>query len=70
MIFDIEENVQSLGKLRILWDSLSNVAMNPDTECMEEQFLHFPVGTHRTTIWRWFEGQHPKFSVGECMNRN
>ena len=32
--------------------------MNPETECIEEDFLHFPVGTNRMEIWHWFDEQH------------
>ncbi|QHJ85072.1 MAG: hypothetical protein [Bacteriophage sp.] len=38
-----------------LWDSFGDLAMNPETECMEESFLGFPKGTHREEIWHWFE---------------
>lgn len=29
--------------------------MNPETECIDEQWLHFPEGTFREDIWYWFE---------------
>lgn len=32
--------------------------MNPETECIEEDFLHFPAGTNRMDIWHWFDEQH------------
>lgn len=38
-----------------LWKQLGDIPMNPETECMEEAFLHFAPGTHRETIWHWFE---------------
>lgn len=37
-----------------LWKELGSVAFNED-EMSEEQFVHFPVGTHREEIWLWFE---------------
>ena len=39
-----------------LWDNdFGAVPMNPDTECIEAPWLHFPTGTHREEIWHWFE---------------
>lgn len=29
--------------------------MNPDTECIEEEWSEFAAGTHREEIWEWFE---------------
>ena len=34
--------------------------MNPETERMEEDFLCFPIGTHREEIWHWFDERHSK----------
>lgn len=55
-----------------LWDRLSAIPVSEIT-CgvegghIEEQFLHFPIGTHRESIWHWFEEQHPNFVVGEVL---
>lgn len=38
-----------------LWEIFGDVPMNPDTECIEESWLFFPIGTHREEIWHWFE---------------
>lgn len=64
--------MKPLNELYKLWDALGNVpvsagtkAVAPDT--IEEAFLHFPIGTPRETIWRWFEAQNPEFMVGEVM---
>lgn len=38
-----------------LWNRFADVPMNPETEKMEEQFLHFPAGTDREEIWHWFD---------------
>lgn len=40
-----------------LWVAFGNVPMNPETECMEEIFCGFPIGTHREEIWHWFESK-------------
>ena len=37
------------------WLEFDDVPMNPETECIEAPFLHFPAGTHREEIWNWFE---------------
>lgn len=34
--------------------------MNPETEVMSDDFLHFPKGTHREDIWKWFDKKHSK----------
>lgn len=46
--------------LEELWARFGDVPMNPETECMEEEFLHFAVGTHREEIWHWFDHRHSK----------
>lgn len=43
-----------------LWADFADVPMNPETECMEADFLHFPAGTHREEIWHWFDEKHSK----------
>lgn len=48
-------------RLEKLWRQFGDVPMNPETECIEEDFLHFPAGTNRMDIWHWFDEQH---SVG------
>ena len=47
-------------ELEALWDKFRDVPMNPDTEKMEEPFIHFPAGTDREDIWRWFDERHSK----------
>ena len=47
-------------ELEALWDKFGDVPMNPDTEKMEEPFIHFPAGTDREDIWRWFDERHSK----------
>lgn len=29
--------------------------MNPDTECIEEEWNGFAAGIHREGVWSWFE---------------
>lgn len=42
-----------------LWNQFSDIPMDPETETMEEPFLHFPAGTSREDIWHWFDVNHP-----------
>jgi hypothetical protein len=39
---------------RSLWNELGNIPIDED-ENIEEDFLHFEMGTHREEIWHWFE---------------
>ena len=47
-------------KLESLWDKFADVPMDPDTEKMCEPFMHFPAGTDREEIWKWFDERHSK----------
>lgn len=61
----------NLRLLYVLWHELSNIPTKydgDDVDCIEESFVHFPIGTHRETIWHWFESQNEFFIVGEVMN--
>ncbi|MCR2050924.1 hypothetical protein NSB25_27260 [Acetatifactor muris] len=49
-----------------LWENFGEVAMNPETEEIEEPWKHFLPGTHREDIWHWFEEQFD-ISVAELM---
>lgn len=40
---------------KILWKELSDIPMDPETECIESEWNNFPAGTHREEIWHWFE---------------
>lgn len=46
--------------LEELWADFGDIPMDPDTECMEEEFLGFPAGTHREDVWRWFDARYSK----------
>ncbi len=48
------------AKLEQLWGEFADIPMNPETEKMEEPFLHFPAGTDREDIWNWFDERHSK----------
>ena len=38
-----------------IWERFEDVPMNPETECIEVDWMMFPAGTHREDIWYWFE---------------
>ena len=42
------------------WRDFADVPMDPETECIEEQFLCFSAGTKREDIWHWFDERHSK----------
>ena len=41
--------------IKDLWLDFGNVPMNPNTECIEEEWNGFAAGWHRTSICDWFE---------------
>lgn len=43
-----------------LWRQFEDVPMNPYTEDIEEDFMHFPSGTPREDIWHWFDEHYSK----------
>ena len=52
---DMEEELFQLRHIEDLWESLGEVAIDPETERTEDEFFGFPAGTHREEIWHWFE---------------
>lgn len=64
LLMDAIQEIDTISErdeeLRILWEEFGDVPMNPETECMEDQFLEFPAGTHREEIWHWFDERHSK----------
>lgn len=64
------KNNYTLAALHALWETLGDIPTGDggeNAECLEEPFQTFPVGTHRETVWHWFEAQHPDFIVGDVM---
>lgn len=41
--------------IRYLWMDFGNIPMDPDIECIDEEWSVFTAGTHREEIWTWFE---------------
>lgn len=59
--------------LEQLWAELEDIPMDPKTERMEAKFLHFPAGTERNAIWRWFNERYSQGVVsllyGGCVSQ-
>ena len=51
----LEENLYKYRHIEDLWSEFGDTPMNPHSETIEQPWHHFPVGTHREIIWRWFE---------------
>ncbi len=48
------ERQKQLEAVKKLWAALGNVPIDQN-ERIEIPYLGFPPGTHRETIWQWFE---------------
>ena len=42
-----------------LWQQFGDTPVNPDTDEIETEFLHFEVGTPKMEVWHWFDQQFP-----------
>ncbi len=52
---NMEERLFEINHILDLWNEFGDVPMNPTFEIIEESWHGFPAGTHRETIWHWFE---------------
>ena len=57
---DIEALRNRDEELEEMWRRFGDVPMDPETECIEEQFMGWGSGTHREEIWHWFDRRHSK----------
>ena len=57
--------MKELTEAKKNWEKLGEITIDDD-ECIETEFLHFPVGTHREEIWHWFE-EYYGISVAEDL---
>lgn len=46
--------------LKSLWNEFGKVPMDPETECIEEDWRGWKAGTFREDIWHWFDERHSK----------
>ena len=44
-------------KLEFLWEEFGDVLIDDD-ECILDDFLGFECGTHRETVWHWFDERY------------
>lgn len=61
--------LRETGEYIKLWEDFGDVLLNPETECLERSFYHFPSGTSRYDIWHWFEYTF-ECSVVDLVKRN
>lgn len=54
-----------MTKVKKLWNKLGDIPIDKE-ECIEKEFLHFEIGTHREIIWYWFEEEF-NLSVAEDL---
>lgn len=63
-IFDALSYIATLDErdqlLEELWGELADVPVDPETEKLEAPYLHFPVGTDKFDVWKWFDERHSK----------
>jgi hypothetical protein len=57
--------MKTINELKTIWGELGNITVD-SYECIEQQFLHFPIGTFREDIWHWMEEQNEEFVVGKA----
>jgi hypothetical protein len=53
-----EQIHNSLPLDRLIFKQFKNVPFDTETECIEEPFLHFPVGTNMEDILNWFDDNY------------
>lgn len=62
----MEEDLRHFRHIQELWEDFGDVPMDPETETIDVEWNHFPIGTHKTDIWHWFEDQF-NISVAEDL---
>ncbi len=46
--------------LKDMWKEFADVPVNPETECIEEDWGDWKAGTFREEIWHWFDEHYSK----------
>ena len=54
-IVNAKEESERISAAKELWVEFGEISMNPETECIEEEWHGFSAGTFREDIWHWFE---------------
>ncbi len=57
-----------MDSILLLWKEFGSVPMNPETECIEEEWHGFAAGTFREDIWKWFEDTFQLSIATDLMN--
>ena len=60
----VEDYTERVALARTAWEQFDTPIT--DDDILEEPFLHFPAGTHRFEVWRWFE-EHFGVSVHDDL---
>lgn len=60
--------MKTLQELNQLWRELGDIPISEDGVYLDQDFIHFKVGTEVEEVWRWFEGQNKLFIVGDKLN--
>lgn len=72
-ICEFDTLAQRDKELETLWEQLEDVPVDPDTDKLENQYIHFPAGTDRETVWHWFDERHSKgvayLLYKDCVDR-
>lgn len=55
LIVQEKRRCEKISAAKELWVQFGEIPMNPETECIEEEWHGFPAGTFREDIWHWFE---------------
>ncbi len=61
MTVTAKENVHDV------WNSLRDVPVEVD-DCIDEEWRHFPIGTHKFDIWLWIEEEFDVSIAEDLMN--
>lgn len=56
-IAEMEYTLHLLERIWDLWETFGDLPMDPETECLEVEWMGFPAGTFREDVWRWFESE-------------
>lgn len=58
--YQIEPIKYSQRDIEILWDHFEDVAIDPETEKLDEDFFIWKKGTDKEDIWHWFDERYRK----------
>ena len=58
--------MKNRAQCEYLWDCLALISVDSE-DGITNKFMQFPIGTHRETIWSWFEQEHDCSVVVDLM---